>query len=731
MTESSLCPKCGAILPANAPEGICPQCLLAAGLQDSNSPQLAATTPQAGGFESLPIETIATLFPQLEIEGILGQGGMGTVYKARQLKLDRPVALKIIRPESAEDATFAERFNREARTLARLSHPHIVGIHDFGEVVTDETGSKLYYFVMEYVNGPNLRDLVQSQQLQPNQALAIVPQICDALQFAHSEGVVHRDIKPENILLDDRGRVKIADFGLAKLIERSPDSFTLTGTHQVMGTPRYMAPEQMEGSRTVDHRADIYSLGVVFYELLTGEVPLGQFDPPSVRAHVDTRLDPVILKALAREPDRRYQSVSELKQQVDAISSVSVIGSDSVYRELQPDHRAGASTIIEREAVAAWRWMVPAPASSSKQTPPEPPALLMMLLCLCGSLVILLPWIDVKIDGTSTSSSLQQVEQSSGIRTSEYLMTAYQEAPTPRGILIASGNRRSDVINSNQHTFRGVDKWPGIVTCACFSLCLVLLIALPGKAQRRPFWLVCMGFLAATSLIHVFVFREEVQATRVQISAMTLSNISPDINESQPYVLTQMAAASDAWADSGLPRLEDTSHEVMLQPGYYGSLGLSIAMLLFTATGIRHALSHETASEQSTESTGEPLTSYRCTIPWHANVTRQISFHFTALGYELVNEKWDAWTFRRGRRMAGLTATDIRKFDTSLTVRTMPRSDGSAVVSCLWHVNTIGAMISNSDIQMLEKEGHELRELLTPDNKAENQTPCFRRSIRG
>ncbi len=212
---------------------------------------------------------LAPHFPQLEILSLIGQGGMGAVYLARQLKLDRFVGLKVLPEEWGRDPAFSERFQREARALARLNHPHIVSVHDFG----DAGGH--FYLLMEYVDGANLRRLLQSGPLEPRLALQMVPQICDALQYAHEEGVVHRDIKPENILLDNRGRVKIADFGLAKLVGPSRASFTLTGTHQVMGTLDYMAPEQRSRPQEVDHRADIYSLGVVFYEMLTGELPLG------------------------------------------------------------------------------------------------------------------------------------------------------------------------------------------------------------------------------------------------------------------------------------------------------------------------------------------------------------------------------------------------------------------------------------------------------------------------
>jgi hypothetical protein len=174
---------------------------------------------------------------------------------------------------------------------------------------------------MEYVDGVNLRQAIRSGGTSPQQALAIVPQICDALQFAHDEGIVHRDIKPENILVDKRGRVKIADFGLAKLLGQAPSDVSLTGTQQVMGTLRYMAPEQMEGSKAVDHRADIYSLGVVFYELLTGEVPVGRFAPPSKKVQIDVRLDEVVLRALEEKPEQRYQHASEVKTAVENVTS--------------------------------------------------------------------------------------------------------------------------------------------------------------------------------------------------------------------------------------------------------------------------------------------------------------------------------------------------------------------------------------------------------------------------
>ncbi len=173
---------------------------------------------------------------------------------------------------------------------------------------------------MEFVDGLNLRQLLLAGKMQPEQALAIVPKICEALQFAHEQGIVHRDIKPENILLDKQGRVKIADFGIAKMLGVKDGRQALTGARDVVGTPHYMAPEQVEKPLTVDHRADIYSLGVVFYEMLTGELPLGKFEPPSKKVQMDVRLDEVVLHALEKEPERRYQQVNQLKTDVETIS---------------------------------------------------------------------------------------------------------------------------------------------------------------------------------------------------------------------------------------------------------------------------------------------------------------------------------------------------------------------------------------------------------------------------
>jgi hypothetical protein len=238
---------------------------------------------------------------------------MGAVYRARQPALDRLVAVKVLPPQIARDPAFTERFCREARSLARFNHPNIVTVYDFGEA------GGYCYIVMEFVAGKNLRQLLHAGAVSEKQMLGIVAQVCDALQYAHDAGVIHRDIKPENILLDTRGRVKIADFGLAKLADLAPANVSLTGSHEVMGTVYYMAPEQLLRNVEVDHRADLYSLGVVFYEMLTGELPVGRFAPPGQRVRVDSRFDAIVLRALESKPENRYQDAAELKRDVEAI----------------------------------------------------------------------------------------------------------------------------------------------------------------------------------------------------------------------------------------------------------------------------------------------------------------------------------------------------------------------------------------------------------------------------
>lgn len=308
--DDLLCPKCGVPITADAPQGLCPKCIL-----EAAAINLEPTNVPGGKTPPPSVEEVAAQFPELEVMELIGVGGMGAVYKARQTRLDRFVALKLLSANLAEDPAFAERFNREGRVLARLNHPHIVSVYDFG------TRGPFLYLLMEHVDGINLREAMQAGDFPPNDCLALVQNICEALKFAHEEGILHRDIKPENILLNSRGQVKIADFGLAKLVgDDKREDITLTNQGAVMGTLHYMAPEQMETPNDIDQRADIYSLGVVFYELLTGELPLGKFGPPSDKSPMDPRLDAVVMRALERKRERRYQKVGDIKTEVDAIS---------------------------------------------------------------------------------------------------------------------------------------------------------------------------------------------------------------------------------------------------------------------------------------------------------------------------------------------------------------------------------------------------------------------------
>ena len=313
----SSCERCGGKLSTTAPEGLCPRCLARSNLwTDTGAPgEPASNRPKPPVPPALSPAELAKLFPHLEVLECLGRGGMGAVYKARQPLLKRVVALKVLAPEKENDAQFAERFMREAQALGRLNHPGIVAVHDFGEV------QGLCYLLMEFVDGMSLRQLLRDRKLLPEETLAIVPPMCEALQYAHEQGVVHRDIKPENILLEQQGRVKIADFGIAKIMGQPAEERSLTAAREVVGTPYYMAPEQVEQPAKVDHRADIYSLGVVLYEMLTGELPLGKFTPPSRKAPIDRRLDKIVLRALEKEPERRYQDANQFKTDVAAVAA--------------------------------------------------------------------------------------------------------------------------------------------------------------------------------------------------------------------------------------------------------------------------------------------------------------------------------------------------------------------------------------------------------------------------
>ena len=336
-TTPEICPKCDSPLEGDPTRGLCPRCLMAGAMVPTHAgdQKAAAALPD--------IDQVRAAFPQLEIMEVIGAGGMGVVYKARQTSLNRLVALKLLAPHHEDEPGFAERFAREAQALAALGHPNIVTVHDFGQA------DGFFFLLMEFVDGVTLREAMQGEKFTPEQALAIVPPICEALEFAHGRGIVHRDIKPENLLLDKGGRIKVADFGIARILHHatsesdvsrdtvatSAEDTGLTRGSE-LGTPRYMAPEQAQAPGSVDHRADIYSLGVVFYEMLTGEPPAAELTPPSQKIEVDVRLDEVVLRALEETPEKRWKSATALRTQVQTIAATQPTDSQSTQRSGTP-----------------------------------------------------------------------------------------------------------------------------------------------------------------------------------------------------------------------------------------------------------------------------------------------------------------------------------------------------------------------------------------------------------
>lgn len=324
----------------------------------SNSAEATEEVPkETSGFTAPSVQEIQVLLPQFEILEKIGAGGMGAVYKARQPNLDRIVAIKILPTGMDGKFSFKERFKREARAMARLHHPGIITVFEFGETESNDD-EPLLYIVMEYVEGADLNYLIKNSKLEVNQTLVVVSQICDALQYAHEQNIVHRDIKPANIMLNMDGNVKIADFGLAKIIstETTPE-VSLTGTNIVMGTLDYLAPEQMSADGTVDQRADLYAIGVLIYELLTGEAPRGAFELPSKKVTgLDPRLDYVVVHAMASNPEDRYQSADELST---AILDLGTSDPDSAHEPTpnpEPAAEPGAQSEIDSQATVITPW---------------------------------------------------------------------------------------------------------------------------------------------------------------------------------------------------------------------------------------------------------------------------------------------------------------------------------------------------------------------------------------
>ena len=289
-------------------------------------------TSLKSGWSPLSVADLQMLLPQYEISALIARGGMGAVYKGTQKNLRRTVAIKVLPPEIEDrDPQFAARFKHEAQSMAQLSHPNIVAVHDAGE-----TAGGLLYFVMEFVEGTDVAQLIESEgRIEPLRAIQITTAVCEALAFAHGEGIVHRDIKPSNIMLDKRGRVKVADFGLAKAVNEG--TALLTGTNMAMGTPDFMAPESFQPGIKIDARADIYAVGVMLYQMLTGQIPRGAWHPASVLSPgTDRRFDQIIIKAMQYDREARYQSSGEIRLDLDAILTAPLVQSSGPGSAARP-----------------------------------------------------------------------------------------------------------------------------------------------------------------------------------------------------------------------------------------------------------------------------------------------------------------------------------------------------------------------------------------------------------
>ena len=290
-----------------------------------------------------------------ELDGVVGRGGMAEVYRARDLRLDRIVAVKTLRDDLARDQTFQARFRREAQSAASLNHPSIIAVYDTGEDMVGSLG--VPYIVMEYVDGRTLRDLMRDdRRLLPERALEIVDGVLRALDYSHRNGIVHRDIKPANVMLTRSGDVKVMDFGIARAL--SDSQVTMTQTAQVIGTAQYLSPEQARGER-VDARSDLYSTGCLLYELFTGRPPFTGDSPiaiayqhvrenPVPPSQIDPEIprwaDAIVLKAMAKNPADRYQSAAEMRADLQRAMSGMPVSAPSTEM-LQRTHRMGGPTM--------------------------------------------------------------------------------------------------------------------------------------------------------------------------------------------------------------------------------------------------------------------------------------------------------------------------------------------------------------------------------------------------
>lgn len=277
-------------------------------LGPTNIHYLMSDSSDVAGFVAPEVADLALLFPGYEIQSLIATGGMGAVYCAVQKSLDRTVALKILPLELSKDAAFCASFEAEAKAMARLNHPNLIGVYDFGEI------NGMLYIIMEFVPGNSIYHSADGIAIDPGEVIRLVTGICQGLTHAHENGIIHRDIKPSNILLDLNAQPKIGDFGLARPFERKVEE-----GEEIFGTPHYTAPEVVSAPYSVDYRADIFSVGVMLHELLTGKLPAHDPRPASLIAHCDIRFDAIIKRATQSLPAARYASVSEMTNELQAI----------------------------------------------------------------------------------------------------------------------------------------------------------------------------------------------------------------------------------------------------------------------------------------------------------------------------------------------------------------------------------------------------------------------------
>jgi len=320
--------------------------------------------PSSGPWVPPTAEELHAILPQYEIVKMLGRGGMGAVYMGRQTALDRPVAIKILSAQLEEsNMGFTERFKNEARAMGKLNHPAIVSVYEFGQ---HESG--LLYIVMEYVDGTDVAKMIAAKgRLHTEHAMAITAHVCDALAYAHERGIIHRDIKPANIMVGYDGMVKVADFGLAK-VNVGGQTIGLTQSGMAMGTLHFMAPEALMLGTSVDHRADIYAVGVMLYQMLTGKLPQGMFKMPSLQVPgLDPRYDGIIAKAMMEDREARYQSAREMRGDLDGILTQPVVRADPEAAKAQ---QPVLPTQARPQRPGGKPVMRPAAAPSVAQQPP-------------------------------------------------------------------------------------------------------------------------------------------------------------------------------------------------------------------------------------------------------------------------------------------------------------------------------------------------------------------------